>query len=138
VKRRLPTLPLVLGAVAAALVFAFPSWRSEVEVQTNHKAVTRRDDLGFAPWWAPPAARMPALSPGEIVTDSRVRVYHDGGALLRRLCILGGLTVLWIVVAGVIRDRRTDARQSAGLCAACGYDLRATPGRCPECGTIPG
>ena len=43
--------------------------------------------------------------------------------------------VAWFVRSPARRRRR---RLAQGLCARCGYDLRATPGRCPECGADPG
>jgi hypothetical protein len=41
----------------------------------------------------------------------------------------------WLV--GFRKRRRHAARVRRGLCEHCGYDLRASPGRCPECGTVP-
>jgi hypothetical protein len=45
--------------------------------------------------------------------------------------IFAVLPLAWVAKITIFRSRRRD-----GQCAKCGYDLRATPARCPECGTI--
>ena len=47
--------------------------------------------------------------------------------LLSASCMV--LPTLWM--SRYVRERLRTAR---GLCPSCGYDLRATPERCPECG----
>lgn len=37
----------------------------------------------------------------------------------------------------VVRRIRSKRRSAAQQCRSCGYDLRATPERCPECGAVP-
>jgi hypothetical protein len=48
------------------------------------------------------------------------------------------LALLPLVDLLVIRPRRRRRyRAAAGLCVRCGYDLRATPAKSPECGAVP-
>ena len=47
----------------------------------------------------------------------------------------------WLVVGGLlvplgVRLAVGRRRRRPGRCAVCGYDLQATPTRCPECGTV--
>jgi len=62
-------------------------------------------------------------SPAQNFTNYGVLFPHWSAALLSG-------AVAWLCY----RRRRSFG---VGRCSACGYDLRATPDRCPECGKIP-
>jgi hypothetical protein len=59
-----------------------------------------------------------------------------GGRTVALLVASLGVTALGVGAGRLLRHllRR---RHVEGRCAACGYDLRATPARCPECGVVP-
>ncbi len=60
-----------------------------------------------------------------------------------RLTTLDGLLLGYLLVGAVFLFmklryfRVRPHRRASSLCENCGYDLRATPQRCPECGAIP-
>jgi hypothetical protein len=44
---------------------------------------------------------------------------------------------LVLPLSRLVRTLTRRRRYASGRCASCGYDLRATPDRCPECGHTP-
>jgi hypothetical protein len=50
-------------------------------------------------------------------------------------CVL--IAIITILAVRIYRNYIAVFQFRNGLCAHCGYDLRATPDRCPECGAVP-
>jgi hypothetical protein len=80
-------------------------------------------------WSFPPEGFRAARFDWTTHAGMRERAWVLGTALW--LPTLAFAVLPWIALVRYIRRRRAKA---LGLCPACGYDLRATPSRCPECG----
>jgi hypothetical protein len=77
---------------------------------TANPVVSQAEDIGWDPYW---------------VQMARVPLWALLGA-----CSLWAAFVTWRILVLLRRQRHRGA-----FCVNCGYDLRATPERCPECGT---
>jgi hypothetical protein len=80
--------------------------------------------LGFA-------ARHLAGPPGRRAPEGRVVVFPYWFVL----ALATPLPMRWL--PSRFRSRRRRRLAAAGRCTTCGYDLRSTPDRCPECGSTP-
>jgi hypothetical protein len=97
------------------------------------------DHAWDATWlWLPATSKLygKRLLFSSSITPTKAGVVYEWS--LMPPCWLVVLTGLGMVIPLVLRIRRMRqecTRRMAGLCAVCGYDLRASPERCPECGT---
>ena len=95
----------------------------EMQPHLFHHVMGSRDTPGKIVWKYIPYS--PALT-----------FYFFGCA---HLLIAGIFSVAPLIAIGqamrrIARRRQRERRMIAGQCAACGYDLRASSDRCPECG----
>lgn len=128
---------LRLSVIDSAVVAAhFRDWSGD---RLNHFRQRRPPGLHFAFDGEDVTREMNGYRPGFAAhfypdTD-RPPAYGDQYVLAVRpwlpTLLLAVLPALWL--HGFIKTRRARRR---GLCPRCGYDLCATPDRCPECGHV--
>lgn len=77
------------------------------------------------------------LSPNAPQTIFGVSVPHDVSINLALVELAGAFVfgVMLVVAVFVSLNGRLSRPHPQGRCRKCGYDLRASTGRCPECGT---
>ena len=142
------TMTSLLLCVAAAVLWVRNSWQGDSAVL---KALGRDwvlmsvDGRACVAVW-PAMSRQEKASPPTGVrmwsfAEFGWITYRVGSKAVRSLVVpywflvLGSAALPAYRTARTLRARAKTRRKRRGLCPTCGYDLRASPQRCPECGT---
>lgn len=91
-------------------------------------------------WIDPSMPRFPGVRIGTWWQHGDVNLGLEGPDSGYEVRLPHWMVALPLLTAGLIRVRRASIRRHrlralGGLCLHCGYDHRASKGRCPECGT---
>jgi hypothetical protein len=133
------------ASLAVSVIWIRAQWPGELSVQTSSTSKVRLGEDGFELMVWNLADRVGRRDRdwdflGIAYASSRIR--QAAGVYEIRMKLPYWLPLLLSVIVPVrwLVGRRAQARRAArlraGLCPECGYDLRASGERCPECGAI--
>jgi hypothetical protein len=141
-----------IGVAAGKILFFYSHHRGfnhqdiqsqDIEVRSPRWSYHRFDPVGTS-WWGDEPGWISGLGIGWQHTTNDTAFSSSVRMIGRRLWIrvdVRLLLFLSLVATALLlyrwRCARTAQRELAGLCAQCGYDLRESPQRCPECGAVP-
>ena len=111
-------------------------WRPRPPVLLLPPAESHWGRLGFGPARFRSSFKAPVTTAAEWRVPQPTLVREREAFVILPLWSLcaGGLLLPISRAAIHVRRRRAARAARRGVCTRCGYDLRATPNRCPECG----
>ena len=118
---------------SAPLSIEFSRWKTQGYALGGADVLGNRGVLGFI--WRSNERRMQDRPCAFANQMARVFEYRERAIALPCWFLVLGCSVMPAMWLAGARSRRLARRKKAGLCTQCGYDLRATSDRCPECGT---